>query len=359
MLELKNDVRSLEELFEKNRHVVLYGAGASARLLLQSKGRLFPQDSLEYIVDGNENLDGVCLEIDEKIRIQVISLKHFCEMWGEKVRRFTFLFTPYYSLFMVKQLDAVEALNGMKAYIHPFIVEQTPNQDFPLRSTDKALIPKKIHYFWLGHTKMPEEYQKNIESWRYFCPDYEILCWNESNFDFGEYPYAREAIEYGQYMFATDVARKKVLYDHGGIYFDTDVELLRPIDDLLYNEAFIGIDEGGQLNSGSGLGAVKHNCIIRDMLELYEEKHFAEKDGSFNMYYNTFYETQYMIKKGFELGNRYQKIESVSCFPRTVLMPGGVVGLQDMYTEKTMADHKINPYDQSEVAAVRKRMYQK
>ena len=356
MLTLKNDVTSFEQLFERGKPVLLYGAGAAAKLLLSSHYTVFPKESLEYIVDGNENLDGTYCEVDERIRIKIISLKHFCLLHGKNVRQFTLLLTPYYSLFVIKQLDAVEALNGVETYVYPFVVGQMPACDFPLRSVSNPCIPKTIHYFWIGGSKMPEEYQANINSWKRFCPDYEIVCWDESNFDFGQYQYAREAIEKGQYMFATDVARKEVLYRYGGIYLDTDVELLRPIDDLLYNEAFIGIDDGGQLNSGSGLGAVKYNELIGEMLELYDKERFVRGDGSINLYYNTFYETRLMIKKGFKIGNRYQKIGSMSCLPRTVLMPEGVAGLRANYTEKTVANHKINPYDRSEVAAVRERL---
>lgn len=163
-------------------------------------------------------------------------------------------------------------------------------------------------------------------------------------------------MEKGQYMYATDLARKDVLYTYGGIYFDTDVELLRPIDDLLYNEAFIGIDDGGQLNSGSGLGAVKGHPAIRELLELYDHMAFVNSDGSLNLSYNTFYETKYMIQKGFVLGNKYQKINGISCFPREVLMPEGVIGLYDDYTKNTFANHKINPYDKTECRKVLARL---
>lgn len=357
MLNLKNDVGSLKELFEKKRRVVLYGAGASARLLLQSHYEVFPGKSLEFIVDANESLDGTYCIINENIRVKIISLKHFCEEWGEQVKEFTFLLTPYFSLFIVGELDHVKELDQAEAYVYSFIVEKTSPNKFQLQESDSPLIPKIIHYFWIGDSELPDEYRKNIESWRRFCPDYEIIEWNESNYNFRKYRYMREALESKQYMYVTDVARKDVLYEYGGIYFDTDVELLRPIDDLLCNEAFIGIDDGGQVNSGSGLGAVKHNKMIRDMLELYEDKVFANEDGSFNFFFNTFYETQLLIERGFKIGNQYQRVCSMNCLPREVLNPEGIIGLHDNYTENSKANHKINPYDKSVIAAVRNRLY--
>lgn len=356
MLDLKNDVNSFEELFEKKSRVVLYGAGAAAKIILQEYYTIFPRESVAYIVDGNDRLDGAYCVVSEDVRVKIISLKHFCEMWGTKVRQFTFLLTPYYSLFVINDLDRIKALDQVEAYVYPFIVEKMPKVDFSLRNTDKPLIPRVIHYFWIGETPMPEEYQKNIESWRRFCPDYEIVRWDESNYDFAKFRYAREALACRKYEYVTDVARKDVLYTYGGIYFDTDVELVRPLDDLLYNEAFIGIDDGGQVNSGSGLGAVRHNPMMGAMLELYEDQCFVREDGSLNLYYNSFYETRLMIEKGFRISDRYQKIYTMGCFPRTVLYPEGVAGLRANYTEKTVANHKINPYDRSEVAAVRERL---
>lgn len=359
MLKLKNDVASLEELFRKKQRVILYGAGAAAKLLIQSYYELFPSESLEFIIDGNDSLDGTCCIVSQDIRVKVISLKHFCAMYtrNKRPQSFTLLLTPYYSLFMIKQLDQVKELDQAEAYVYSFLAEKTLPGQFHLRETDRPLIPKVIHYFWLGEEKLPKEYERNIETWKNLCPGYEIIEWNESNFDFRKYRYAEKALEHKQYMYATDVARKEILYHYGGIYLDTDVELLRPLDALLYHEAFIGIDDGGQLNSGSGLGAVKHNEIIREMLEIYEEEAFVQEDGTLNGTFNTFYETRLMIEKGFRIGNQSQKIGTMRCLPREVLMPEGVIGLRNQYTEKTIANHKINPYNKKEIEAVRSRLY--
>lgn len=357
MLQLKNNLRSLEELFEKKTHVVLYGAGASTKLFLQSYYDILPEKSLEFIVDRNDRLDGTYCVAGGNIRVKIVSLKHLCEIWGEKVQQFTFLMMPYYSLHFIRQLDQMIELNGIETYVYSFIAEKGHVRNFRLRETVEPQIPKIIHYFWIGDSPIPEEDKKNIESWKRFCPDYEIIEWNESNYDFSKYRYVREALEKKQYMYATDAPRKDVLYQYGGIYLDTDVELLKPLDDLLYHEAFIGIDDGGQVNSGSGLGAVKHNEMIKDMLNLYKELSFVREDGSFNSYYNTFYETKYLIENGFRIQNQYQRIGTMDCLPREVLMPEGVIGLHDNYTRNTIARHKINPYDKSLIAAIQDRLY--
>ena len=91
-------------------------------------------------------------------------------------------------------------------------------------------IPKVIHYCWFGKGKMPKLAEKCIESWKTYCPDYKIVCWTEENFDIQENRYAREAYEAGKWAFVSDYARLKVLYEEGGVYLDTDVELLKPLD---------------------------------------------------------------------------------------------------------------------------------
>ena len=194
MLNLKNDVNSLKELIERKDRVVLYGAGASARLLIKSYQDILPARSLEFIIDGNEALDGKVCVVDEKIKVKIISLRHFCRLFGSTPNGITLLFTPYYSLFFIKQLDLWPELHGVEAYVYSFLVNNLPPGTFELRNLKRPVIPKIIHYFWIGDSSMPEEYRNNIESWRRFCPDYQIMEWNESNYDFGRYRYAHEAL---------------------------------------------------------------------------------------------------------------------------------------------------------------------
>ena len=100
------------------------------------------------------------------------------------------------------------------------------------------MIPKIIHYCWFGRGQMPELALKCLESWKKYCPDYEIKEWNEDNFDLETYPYAREAYENRKFAFVTDVVRLYALYHEGGIYMDTDVEVLKPLDRFLNDPAF-------------------------------------------------------------------------------------------------------------------------
>ena len=196
MLNLRNDVDDIIDLFQTGKQIVIYGAGASARLMLASYYNKGLGSSLRFIVDANEMLDGSYCEADVGIRVEIISLKRFCWDFKDEMGSFTLLFSPYYSLNMIRQLDMVNELDGVEAYIFSLIINKKIPAPFELRESSVPLIPKIIHYFWLGGSELPDDYKKNIDTWQKYCPDYEIIRWDESNYDFSKYRYANEAMEY-------------------------------------------------------------------------------------------------------------------------------------------------------------------
>ena len=132
------------------------------------------------------------------------------------------------------------------------------------------MIPKVIHYCWFGGKPLPKDVQECIASWKKYCPEYEIRRWSESDFDLDCHPFVRTAYDAKAWAFVSDYARLKIVHDHGGIYLDTDVELLKNLDFLLSNECFFGIQQQGFLcNTGLGFGAEKENPVIKTMLEIY------------------------------------------------------------------------------------------
>ena len=103
------------------------------------------------------------------------------------------------------------------------------------------MIPKTIHYCWFGKKPLPPLAKKCIVSWKKFFPDYEIIEWNEDNFDVNQIPYTAEAYKHKKYAFVSDYARFKILYEHGGLYFDTDVEIIKPMNDIISQGNFMGL----------------------------------------------------------------------------------------------------------------------
>lgn len=134
-------------------------------------------------------------------------------------------------------------------------------------------IPKTIHYCWFGNGKKDKLTKKCIKSWKKYCKGYEIVEWNESNVNIEEMPtFVKSAYEAKQWAFVSDYVRLKVVYENGGIYFDTDVRLLKNPSFLLENTAFFGIEtDSSMINTGVGFGAEKGKQIIRDILKVYED----------------------------------------------------------------------------------------
>ena len=167
------------------------------------------------------------------------------------------------------------------------------------------MIPKIIHYCWFGRGSKNELATKCIESWKKFLPDYEIKEWNEDNFDVNLYPYAKEALENRKFAFVTDVVRLYALYTEGGVYMDTDVEVLKTYNPFLHHEMFSGFETNNYVPTGM-MAAEKGSIWAKELLEQYNDRHFVLEDGSFDLTTNTSVITEYMKFKGLLLNNKYQ-----------------------------------------------------
>ena len=146
----------------------------------------------------------------------------------------------------------------------------------------QTVIPKIIHYCWFGGNEKPEVIKKCIASWKEKCPDYEIKEWNESNFDVSINRYTKEAYDSKKWAFVSDYARLWIVYHYGGIYLDTDVELLKGLDDLLQYEVFMFFQNEVLVNTGQGFGGVKHHWLIKQIMDDYNNKCFIKSDGQLN-----------------------------------------------------------------------------
>ena len=142
------------------------------------------------------------------------------------------------------------------------------------------MIPKIIHYCWFGRGEKPELAKKCIASWKKFCPDFEIREWNEDNCDYLAMPFMAEAYAAKKYAFVSDVMRLVVLEQYGGVYFDTDVEVVRDISPLLNDEGFIGFENNRFVNSGQVMAAVPHQPIVQAMIDEYKKLHYMQPDSS-------------------------------------------------------------------------------
>ena len=174
-------------------------------------------------------------------------------------------------------------------------------------------IPKVIHYIWFGHGQKPELLQKCIESWKKYLPGWEIHEWNESNFDISACNYAMEAYEAKKYAFASDYARFVVLYQNGGVYLDTDVEMLKPFpENLLSLEGFSGMESNNKIAPGLIFAVQPRNPIVKKIIDVYEGIHFHDTSSLKTI---VDYTTELFEQYGFHQENSVQDVAGFRIFP--------------------------------------------
>ena len=203
------------------------------------------------------------------------------------------------------------------------------------------MIPKIIHYCWFGRNPKPELAMKCIASWKKYCPDYRIVEWNEDNFDLSYNDYVREAYENRKWAFITDVVRLKVLFDMGGIYMDTDVEVVKNIDSLLNYEAVSGFESEERIPTGL-IAAEKGNPMIGELLRDYDDAHFVREDGSLNLETNVTRITNACLKYGLIQNNSKQTINTFTFLPKDYLCPKDLDTREIHITENTLCIHHFD-----------------
>ena len=182
------------------------------------------------------------------------------------------------------------------------------------------MIPKTIHYCWFGRGEKPELAQKCIESWKKYCPDYTLVEWNEDNFDVNSNLYVRQAYEARKYAFVTDYVRLYALYHQGGVYMDTDVEVLRPLDEYLHHESFSGFESKEKIPTGI-MASEKEFPLFGALLAYYKDRPFIRADGSLDMTTNVITITNMLTARGFVPNGEKQTVAGFTLYPQNVFCP--------------------------------------
>lgn len=201
------------------------------------------------------------------------------------------------------------------------------------------MIPKKIHYCWFGGKPLPQQAVQCIASWKKHCPDYEIIRWDENNYCIEKNPYMQQAYEAKKWGFVPDYARLDIIYQHGGIYLDTDVEILRPFDTLLQDSAFMGFEAWDKVNLGQGFGAEAGHPLIREMRDLYDGLLFRNEDGGLNTTASPYYQTLVLKQHGLALNNQRQTVRGAHVYPTDFFCPKDLETGKIKITENTYSIH--------------------
>lgn len=183
------------------------------------------------------------------------------------------------------------------------------------------MIPKIIHYCWFGRNPLPKLAQDCLASWKKYLPEYEIVEWNEDNFPLEEFQFAKEALENRKFAFVSDVCRLYALKEFGGVYMDTDVEVLKSLDSFLQHPAFSGFENDDFVPTGI-MASEKNGTWVTELLRYYDNRSFIKENGEFDTVSNTFIITQIMKDKGFKMNNSFQEIPGyVAFYPNEYFCP--------------------------------------
>ena len=215
------------------------------------------------------------------------------------------------------------------------------------------MVPRVIHYCWFGRNPLPESAVRYIESWRKFLPDYEIKEWNEDNFDVNSIPYTAQAYSVGKYAFVSDYARFWILYHYGGVYFDTDVEVIRPIDDIIAKGPYMGIEDiciddpadligYPMVNPGLGIASPAGNEFYKKVMDYYAGLQFLNEDGGLIGGTVVSHTTRLLVGEGLQkLGNEMQHVAGIWIYPQDYFNPfNDITGL----LKKTTRTRSIHWY---------------
>lgn len=201
------------------------------------------------------------------------------------------------------------------------------------------MIPKTINYCWFGGKEKPESVKKCIESWKKYCPQYEIKEWNEDNFNLQCCDYVKEASIKQKWAFVSDYARFWILYNYGGIYLDTDVEIIKPLYGIISNGPFMGCEEVGKVNPGLGMAAEPKMKIFKEILDCYSMQHFLYKDGTENEETIVTKVTNVLVKYGLKDKNIIQKVSGLIIYPVDYFSPIDYRTKEERITMNTVMIH--------------------
>lgn len=204
------------------------------------------------------------------------------------------------------------------------------------------MIPKTIHYCWFGGNPKSKLIEKCIKSWKKYCPDYEIIEWNETNFDINCCDYVKEAYEAKKWAFVSDFARLKIIYDNGGIYLDTDVELIGSLERFLEYDGYFGFEDSEHINTGLGFGAIKNNPVLEVMMNDYFHINFFQSDGTYNITPCPQTNTLSLEKIGLKRNNTFQIIDNNAFFPSDFFNPINYQTMKKKVTKNTVSIHWFN-----------------
>lgn len=308
MLRLKNCYLNDLDKVLKNKKVYAYGAGNYLDNFQNRNPEICIENYLYMFVDKKKGTK----KIGEK-ELEILSI--------EELRKkiiptdIILITTSHYYVEIIEIMDRYLEFDDITTYVLPFIENNFEsneiNWDLYYKCRKKEeIIPKTIHYCWFGGNEIPEYLKKYMESWKVYCPNYEIIRWSEDNYDIKKNEYIYEAYKNKKWAFISDYARIDIVNKYGGIYLDTDVELVRPLDELLHFNGFMGFETKALVNTGLGFGSHKDNVILKKILERYHQRKFLNNFNELDLTPCPVIQTEVLLDFGLKRNNQMQNLEN-------------------------------------------------
>jgi len=311
----------------EGKEVVCWGAGYWLTHLsnMHKKG---VERNFTYVVDRNPEMWGTTKIVGCK-KLEVYSPQYLYDSVSSNTV-LLITFDAFRSLY--EELDANPKFNDVECFasviINAYESDNITYSALPVpkgyRMNETVQIPKTIHYIWFGDSPVPDKFKPYIESWYKYCPDYEIKEWNESNYDILAHPFMREATSANRPGFTADYSRLDIIYRHGGIYLDVDVELVRNIDELLYCSAFCGYKDENFIALGLGFGARKNHPMIKAFRDDYDSLTFGgieNPNSTLRFIISPETQTNRMREYGLQPDGNFQIVNDMAVFPAVYLNP--------------------------------------
>ncbi len=319
--------------------IVFFGSGRWLKIIDYTE-LMKLEHNFSYVVDNN--YVGQISIANKKMDVyKPIKLK-------EEEKCVVVLTSPVYGYEMYKQLLEYELSDDIICISLPFLslAEERKNIDENLlrkvKINEKSRIPKIIHCFWFSGDEKPRMYQDCIDTWSKYLKDYKIIEWNQENYDCRKNEFLKKAIECKAWAYASDYARLDVLNEFGGIYLDMDVEVFKPFDDLLGNDALLSFSNNFQIDLAVA-GSKKNNPLIKKLLSLYEGIEVPNVRDEFVSYFQPVFVRKILAESGIKMNGELQIVKNATVFPREFFMPQDTV-LFFPYdrTENTYCNHLDN-----------------
>lgn len=324
MLEIKKcNLKKLIEFLNKNEFYC-FGAGNQGKRWAYFFDDLGISNMCKGYIENNASLQGQVVTGYESV-FSIISLE---EAISREKNGISFFITSLYYEEMLEQIKTMGAGKEIICISSCLVAKEQLNVSSYrgiVRETDEPVIPRVIHYAWFGG-EMPDVLKRNIDGWHKICPDFEIKRWDETNYDISKNLYMKEAFEYKKWGFVPDFLRLDIIYNYGGIYLDTDIEIVRDLNRLRYQRCFSCCDASLTMNLGSGFGAVAGCKMIRELRDYYNGRHFVSESGKIDMTSCSTHNYHVIRKHGFLPKDELQRVNEMTIYP--MIFQGA-----DMYTK--------------------------